>query len=245
MQHISRYFISISLLFFIFQTSSQEKAKYSIAKNTIREVDSIVYKQPYGLRIGVDISKPILHQFNDKYNGLEFVTDYRISKRVYVAAEFGFEEEKSNEDFTNSTAIGSYARVGVNYNQFNNWLDMNNELFTGFRYGYARFKQTLHSYTPNVTDAQNGIYFPIQEVFVDETTEGLNAHWLELVIGVKVEVYHNLFLSLSGAYKIMVNVSDPENFTSLFSPGFNRIFESNTGFGFNYSISYLIPLKKK
>ncbi|MFQ3297909.1 MAG: hypothetical protein ACI921_001902, partial [Polaribacter sp.] len=29
------------------------------------------------------------------------------------------------------------------------------------------------------------------------------------------------------------------------SPGFNRIFESNTGFGINYTISYLIPFSKK
>jgi hypothetical protein len=40
-------------------------------------------------------------------------------------------------------------------------------------------------------------------------------------------------------------VKEPENFKSLYAPGFNRIFESGTGFGFNYTLTYLIPFQKK
>ena len=43
----------------------------------------------------------------------------------------------------------------------------------------------------------------------------------------------------------MMRVTDPENFKSLYAPGFNRIFETGTGFGFNYTLTYLIPFKKK
>jgi hypothetical protein len=31
----------------------------------------------------------------------------------------------------------------------------------------------------------------------------------------------------------------------LYIPGFERVFSNDTGFSFNYSISYLIPIYKK
>ena len=37
-------------------------------------------------------------------------------------------------------------------------------------------------------------------------------------------------------------VKEPDNFKTLYAPGFNRIFESGTGFGFNYTISYSLLL---
>ena len=245
MQHMFKFFISLTFVFVVCKAHAQEQIKDSITTNTNQEIDSLNYKTAYGLRVGVDISKPILGQLNERYAGLEFVADYRISKKVYIATEFGFEEETANEDFTNSTASGNYARIGLNYNQFKNWLDMNNELLIGFRYGYATFKQTLHSYTPNVTDVTNGIYFPLEKVETNEVTDGLFAHWAEMLIGFKVEVFTNTFLSVSGSYKIMINLKETNGFQPLYAPGFNRIFESNTGFGFNYTISYLIPFKKK
>lgn len=238
-----KYFISIFFLFVLVDAFSQEQKKdtLSIPK------DSIVYKSPYGIRVGIDISKPILSNVSNSYSGLEIVGDYRIKKNLFLAAELGYEEETTDEDFTNSTAKGSYIRLGVNYNAYENWLDMNNEIFVGGRYGFSLFDQTLNSYTPNVTDPDSNIsnYFEPNPVNISETTTNLNAHWTELMVGFKVETFKNLFLSVSASYKILITVKDPENFKTLYSPGFNRIFESGTGFGFNYTISYLIPFTKK
>ena len=205
------------------------------------EKDSTVYKTAYGLRIGADISKPILASFNSNYSGFELVADYRINKRFYIAVEVGFEEKVSIEDYTNSTSKGNYIRIGFNYNAYDNWLDMNNEVFTGVRYGLGVFDQTLNSFIPNV----NSLYFPSETIINPSTELGLTAHWTEFIVGIKVETFKNLFISTSISYKIVLAVDDQENFKTLFSPGFNRIFESGTGFGFNYSISYLIPFVNK
>jgi hypothetical protein len=227
-------------LFFVFVDGfSQEQKKDSISK------DSIVYKSKYGLRLGIDISKPILAQFNNDYSGLEITGDYRISKRFYAAAELGYEEKTSAEDFTNSTAKGSYIRLGFNFNAYENWLDMNNEIALGYRYGFSLFDQTLNSYTPNITDVDNGIYFPVNAITTPITATDLTAHWSEFILGLKVETFNNFFVSFSVSYKVLMSVKEPENFKTLYSPGFNRIFESNSGFGFNYTLSYLIPFSKK
>ncbi|QOD61230.1 hypothetical protein H9I45_01925 [Polaribacter haliotis] len=237
-----KYFISIFFLFVFVDGFSQEQKKDSLASKT---KDSIVYKTGYGFRVGIDISKPIKAQFDGSYSGFEIVGDYRIKKNLYLAAEIGYEEETNNEDYTNSTAKGNYIRLGVNYNAYQNWLDMNNEIFVGYRYGFSLFEQTLNNYTPNTSSKDFGNYFPTVPITVPQTTTGLNAHWSELMVGIKAETFKNFFVSFSVSYKVMMSVKDPENFKSLYAPGFNRIFESNTGFGFNYTLSYLIPFTKK
>ena len=233
-----KYFISIYFFLVFADGFSQEQKKDTLVDS---KKDSIVYKTNYGLRLGIDISKPIKALFSNSYNGFEIVGDYRIKKNFYIATEIGFEEETSEEDYTNSTSKGNYIRLGFNYNTYKNWLDMNNEIYLGYRYGFSTFKQTLNSYTPNV----NTQYFPANTITTPITTTGLNAHWSEFVIGFRTETFKNFFITFSGSYKIMMSVKEPENFKTLYSPGFNRIFETGTGFGFNYTLTYLIPFQKK
>ena len=237
-----KYFISICLLFVFTENFSQEQKKDSIIS---QEKDTVIFKTNYGLRLGMDISRPLFSSLYSNYNGLEIVADYRIKKNVYIAAEIGFEEKTSIEDYSNSTSKGNYIRLGLNYNAYDNWLDMNNEIFVGYRYGFSLFNQTLNNYTTNVSDMENGSYFPSVLNTIGQASKTLNAHWSEFMIGVKAETLHNLFIGFSFSYKILMSVKDPENFKTLFSPGFNRIFESSTGFGINYTISYLIPFSKK
>ena len=230
-----KYIISFCLLFVYTNGFTQKKEVPNTKK------DTITYKTGYGLRIGVDISRPVLSTVDKSYSGLELVGDYRISKKWYLATELGYEEEKTFEDFTTSTSKGSFIRLGANFNAYKNWLDMNNEIYVGMRYGFALFDHTLNSYKANVGNT----YFPANTITTPMTETGLTAHWTELQLGIKVEVLKNLFLSGGFSYKIMLSVDDQKNFKSLYAPGFNRIFDSNTGFGFNYTISYLIPFVNK
>jgi hypothetical protein len=231
-----RFFISLFFFFILVDGFAQNQQE-----ETDLKVDSIVYKSPYGLRLGIDISKPIKAAVDGSYNsGFEILADYRVSKRFFIATEIGYEDETTQEDYTNSTAKGSYIRLGFNYNAYENWLDMNNEIFVGYRYGFSVFDQTLNSYTPNISST----YFPAN-TFTPNTATNLNAHWSELMVGVKAETFKNLFVGFSVSYKVLMAVKEPDNFKTLYAPGFNRIFESGTGFGFNYTISYLIPFSKK
>jgi len=232
-----KYFISAFLFFVLVDGFSQAKE----TAITETKKDTIIYKSAYGIRLGIDISKPILGSISDSYSGFEIVGDYRISKRFFVAAELGYEEQNSIEDYTDSSTKGSYAKLGFNYNAYENWLDMNNEIFVGYRYGFSLFDQTLNSFTPNVSSS----YFPANSINNPVTASSLNAHWSEFIFGLKVETFKNLFVSASASYKVLMSVKEPEKFKPLYAPGFNRIFESSTGFGFNYTVSYLISFKKK
>jgi len=203
--------------------------------------DSITYKTPYGLRLGIDISKPIMGMIDSNSSGIEFIADYRIAKNWYIAGEFGTQKERTVEDYTTSTSKGSFLKIGFNYNAYQNWLNMNNEIFVGMRYATSIFDQTLDSYRINTGNE----YFTSNTIASTSSSTGLNAHWTEFVMGIKVEAYKNLFLGFSFSYKIMLSLEHPENFQSLYVPGFNRVFETETGFGFNYTISYTIPFVNK
>ncbi|WP_275316610.1 DUF6048 family protein [Tenacibaculum bernardetii] len=230
-----KYIISLCLIV-IYANGYSQKKEISEAKK-----DSITYKTGYGLRLGVDISRPVLAIVDKSYSGLELVADYRVSKKWYLATELGYEEEITFEDFTKSTSKGSFIRLGANFNAYQNWLDMNNEIYVGMRYGFALFDQTLNSYQSNV----GSTYFPSNTIETPIAETGLTAHWTEFQLGIKVETFKNLFLSAGFSYKIMLSLDDQKNFKTLYAPGFNRVFESNTGFGFNYTISYLIPFVNK
>ena len=225
-RHILLFFISI---LFTITVNSQEKK------------DTIKTKESYGIRIGIDLSKPINSFFQEETKGLELVADIRVLRNYYAAVELGFLDKTTNEDYINFTTKGSYIKAGVNYNAYKNWKGMTNEIYVGLRYGLSFFDQTLNSYTPNV----NGTYFIPEIVEPNTEFKDLTAQWVEFIFGMKVEIFNNLYLGASVSFNNMINTTDPENFKNLQVPGFNRVFLNNAGVGFNYTLSYLIPIVKK
>tara|TARA_R110001583_G_scaffold4351_2_gene25184 strand:+ start:22047 stop:22739 length:693 start_codon:yes stop_codon:yes gene_type:complete len=225
-QHILLFFISILV---ITTVNSQEK------QDTIKNIES------YGIRIGIDLNKPANTFFQSENKGLELVSDIRVARNYYAVVDLGFSERTTNEDYMNFTSKGSYIKAGFNYNAYKNWKGMTNEIYVGLRYGMSFFNQTLNSYTPNV----KGTYFIPITVAPNTEFKDLTAQWIEFVFGMKVETLKNLYLGVSVSFNNMINVKDPDNFKSLYVPGFNRVFSNNKGIGFNYTLSYLIPIIKK
>jgi len=216
---------------------------YGTAQETNAPVaDSLKKTNKYGLRIGADLSKPVRTLLEDGYTGFEIVGDFRVSKRFYAAAEIGNEEKELIESNLSARSSGSYAKLGADFNAYNNWIGLNNAIFVGLRYGFSTFKQELISYNIHQTNQT----FPSEVVIDPQEFTGLTAHWAELVVGVKTEVLNNLYLSLNVQLKRMFSEDIPQNFDNLFIPGFNRTNDfSEYGVGYGYSLTYLIPIFKK
>ncbi len=239
-QLILKYCTSIIALFlFSLTVSAQEKTL----------IDSTLHQKKYGLRIGLDISKPIMAAFSDEFEGYELVADYRLSTKLYLAGEIGYINKQSREDTYKFSTDGSYTKLGVNWNLYNNWLDMDNELYVGGRYGFSVFDQDLTEYIVyqegTSIEGISGSYFTPKTSTDPIHYNNLTAHWVELVIGIKVETFPNLFLGASGSYNTMISDVDPTNFNNLYVPGFGKVYSTNSGFTFNYTITYRIPFYKK
>nr|WP_278012029.1 DUF6048 family protein [Flavobacterium gyeonganense] len=251
-------FFSICLFFtVVFLGQAQEIANDTIKKeisatkpkpNKVQVVaetttDSVpVKKDRYGLRVGVDLYKLTRGFYDKDYKGVEFVGDFRLTKKYYIAAELGIEDKTTDDDRLNSTATGTYIKGGFDYNLYNNWLDMENLISVGLRGGFSTFSQELNSYkiyspdkywgeTPVITDAKK--------------YTGLTAAWAEVAVGMKAKVFNNLFVGFGVQLKLLLANKEPEDFENLYIPGFNRTYDGSFGVGFNYTVSYFIPLYKK
>ena len=53
--------------------------------------------QKYGLRAGLELSKLLRTSLDDDYTGLELVGDYRLSEKLFLAAELGSENKTTFE----------------------------------------------------------------------------------------------------------------------------------------------------
>ena len=217
----------------------------TIAQTEITQ-DSTKLKKKYGLRLGIDLAKPIISFFDDNYTGFEIVGDYRITRNLYIAGEIGNEKKSLQTDYLDVTSSGSYFKAGVDYNVYTNWLDMDNMIYGGLRMGAATFKETVNSFTYYNTDH----YWDPEDgpLVITDSQEfsGLSSIWTEVIVGIKAELLNNLYMGLNVQFKYMVSQNEPNNFENLYVPGFNRTYDSGGfGFGFGYNISYLIPLYKK
>ncbi|WP_297334015.1 DUF6048 family protein [Flavobacterium sp.] len=244
-QSILKYIISLSIMLAAGQVFGQ------VATDTVAPPAETVVPAAkadrYGLRLGVDLNKIAKGFYTDDYRGLEIVGDYRLSKKLYAAAEIGNEEYTIDDRQVNFTTTGSYLKVGFDFNAYENWLDMENMIYVGFRYSVASFSQTLNSY--KIYDNRlivDGVRY-LDEVTVISGREysSLNAHWAEVVGGVKAEVFDNLFLGFSVRLNLLFTDKKPDNFDNLHIPGYNRTYAGSFGAGFNYTVSYFIPLYKK
>ena len=210
-------------------------------KVTETKKDSIpLKKERYGLRLGVDLFKLTRMLYEEDYRGIELVGDYRLTRKHYLAAEIGNEEKTVDEDQLNFTTNGTYLKVGFDYNTYENWLNMENIISIGLRYGVSSFSQTLNNfeiYNPNN-------YFEEILLLPGEKYDGLTAQWIEVIAGTKVKVINNVFVGFNFSLKYLVSQKVPDSFDNLYIPGFNRTYDGKFGVGFNYTISYFIPLYK-
>lgn len=238
--YILKFIISLLLLFGSHLLQAQKKQIDLIQK------DTITHMEQYGLRLGVDLSKKIIGQFDSDFDGIEFVADFRLGQFLYLAAEVGQEKKTITEDTYSFTPDGQYIKIGIDKNSYDNWYGMNNMIHIGGRLAYSKYSQTVEQYAIFDTDRYwNPEGFGISDNTLP-TYEGLSAMWLELVFGTKVELFANIYLNASVRGGYLLNHNPNTNFPNNWVPGFNAVTEeSKFGVGYNYSISYLIPLFKK
>ena len=235
MKYILQYVTSSLLILCCLLVGAQEEET--------KTIDSVNYIQEYGLRVGIDFGKLIRTAVDDDYSGFEINGDFRLTKKLYIAGELGTEEKTTTTDFLSTTANGNYIKIGIDYNMYSNWLGMNNMIYSGFRTGFSTFSQTRNSYTIYNQDQFWQPQFTNTEA---EEFSGLSATWLELIIGIKAEVFNNLFIGINAQLKGTISDKSPESFENPYIPGFNKTYDSgNFGVGYGYTISYLIPIFKK
>jgi len=76
---------------------------------------------------------------------LSAITGFR--KNIISRVNWAMKTKPSMMTSSNFTTKGTYFKAGFDYNLYENWLDMENMVYIGARYGVSSFSQTLNSYT--------------------------------------------------------------------------------------------------
>ena len=196
------------------------------------------------IRLGFDVFKPIKSSSDGDNLNYEIVGDLQITENLYLAAEYGLTDRLIEDENINFNSNGSFLRFGFDYNMFKNWVGMDNSIFLGLRYGSSNFSNKIESYNVRNSDAYFSNFVDNNYQTIDHSN--LTGNWLEIVAGVKVETFNNVYLGFSLRLNKLLSTQKPENFDNLYIPGFNKVTDDNTfGSGFNYTLSYSIPLRKK
>jgi len=184
-----RFCTSLICIFVLASGFSQDKTI------DLNPKDTTAYKQVYGLRAGIDISRLINSFVNDNYTGLEIVGDYRLSQKLYLAAEIGNEKKTKQEDLYNFTTSGSYFKAGIDFNSYGNWYGEQNMITLGGRFAVSNFSQTINNY--QLFDSSR-YWSPTRFIDgsgnVQREFNGRTKSWVEAVVGVKMELVKNLYV---------------------------------------------------
>lgn len=222
MKRITSRFIFFSTLLLSIAAAAQENV---LEKVTTR-----------GLRIGIDGGHAIVHQVLPERRGWEVVSDYQLRRKWFVAGEFGYQSVDVDEESFEYDLSGGYLKLGVDYDVLKS-VNTDDIVTVGLRYGTSVYRHqandiTLNNYWGNLTGSI--------------TDKQFNANWLELVFGVKAELFFlkNVFLGWSVRSGLYLWGEKDERMDALVIPGFGR-GDSNIGITFNWTLSYRIPFTKE
>ena len=196
------------------------------------------------IRLGFDLLKPVLSSSEGDNLNYEIVGDLQLTENIYLAGEYGLVDKVIEDENINFNSTGSFLRIGFDYNMFENWIGMDNSIYIGLRYGTSNFSSKILDY--NVRNKDSYFSNLVTNEFQTIEYSNLSGNWIEILLGIKVETFKNVYLGLSLRLNKLLSDKKPDNFGNLFIPGFNKVTDENTfGSGFNYTLTYSIPLKKR
>lgn len=212
-------------------------AATATAQSKKDSIKTIMLEVPAGLRVGGDLTRFAIPFFQPYRRDATVVLDARYKDRIYFAADLSYNlVDHSDSNYTYKSS-GFGLSIGANYNLLKRQIPKENfMLYGGFKYGFSLFTYEIPSYT-----VHSDYWGDYQGSVGSQTKTG---HWVELSLGIKVEVLKNLYLGWSLHDRILLNRAlMNSDFPPLIIPGFGKGYKGNA-FDVQYTISYLFPLYK-
>jgi hypothetical protein len=191
----------------------------------------------YGPRFGIDLARFLYLLADPSQKGAEVSADFEVYRNIYPVFELGYNSISDSRDLFDYASSGTYGRAGIDYNVLSlKDRSAHHTITVGFRYGMSIFSHQVEDVI--IPEDYWGDFVP------ENYENNMTGHWIELVGGMKAEVFSNFFLGWSFRYKILLNPDmDPLMIPEMI-PGFGSGGEERV-FGLTYSIYYKIPLLKK
>lgn len=189
-----------------------------------------------GLSVHADIAAPVIGAITHKAVDLEFQVDVNLYRRIFPIFEAGFTSVNHRSDNMASYGTASpFFRVGLNYGLLKPFKDNGNPRdvrcypFAGLRYAFSPMNYKIDGMVVN--DPYWG-----NEQTVAFSKPLVYTGWLEVVAGVRVDLYKGLTMGWSVRLKTLMHTTAPDKSHLWYVPGFGR--SSDAAFSLNYTIGY-------
>lgn len=220
MKLIQIYILSLATNFLCISLFAQEDS-ISLDAGTVStertiNTDSLkTLQKPVGkLFVGVDVFTPIMSIFSDKQGGQGLIS-YHIAKKWNVVGEFGYEKNHYDELDWDIDVKGMYLKLGFNWFISQDYKDASNGFYTGVRFAYASYQQTVNQYPIRLASNQIDEYGSLPKANV-------SAYWIEILGGARIQLVGNLYADLSIRPEIYVGSKKQQDIDPLVIPGYGK-----------------------
>jgi len=228
MQSIYKFTISILFCLTVFTVQAQ------VAEKKKTEVKLPEVKLLNGFTVQVDVASVASSALNsgDSYS-MEGGVQIDLKKKYYPIVELGIAgANKLSVDNIGFKTNGLFGRLGIDINLIKPKKDSKpttNLFLAGVRLGMTNFGYDL----TNVTITDN--YWGGTET-INYTNQRSTKVWFEIVAGVRVEVFKNIFMGWTVRNKNLIGEDKPGKVFPWYIPGFGQNTGSN--WGINYTVGY-------
>ncbi len=222
------FFINITVLLLVLSFPSFAQAP----KKEFKVIPKEVVPLYNGTFVGVDVYGIGSKMLGGNFMSSEVSVDMNLKNRFFPVLEAGFGATNTdNEEGFIYKSSAPYFRIGMNYNTMFKKKSLSH-LYVGVRYAFSAMSYDVKG--PALKDD----IWP-GEVPFEYSGEKTTAQWIELVIGVRAQIYKNFLMGWALRYKSRLSVKENVNTTPWYIPGFGE--NKSTTFGVTYSLIYKLP----
>jgi len=234
-----KYILSTFFLFsYCLCTTSQNS---TMIDRTIRYEDAIDETNKSivvcGGALALDLFSPIQMLLSD-YGGFQIDFSLNIKKTFFPTFEIGYGicNHKDGYTLVKYKTSAPFFKIGLDYNILKD-KTQSNRMFVGCRYGFSNFKFNISG--QEIVDPIWKYSEPFDYKNINTTT-----HWVELLAGVRVKIWRNIYMGWSIRYKKHISSSSNTFAEPYYIPGYGSTTNSSS-WGGSYSIIYDLKFSRK
>lgn len=203
----------------------------AVAQEKKKEVEK---KEPLyrGTYVSADIYGIGSKLFGGNFLSSEINVSVNLKNQFFPVVEIGYgtTDTTDEDNGIHYKSSAPYYRIGLNFNTMFK-KKSENFLYAGLRYGFSSFSYDVDAtlYDPVWKDEYPFVY----------NNQKSNFSWMEVLLGVNVQIYKNFHMGWAVRYKARISVKETLNTTPWYVPGFGSNKSSNIGI--TYSLIYKLP----
>lgn len=231
-ESISTYIIALLALSSLWMMPGKLQAQETPKPSETEETKPALFQ---GVYVGVDVFGFLNKALGSDATTTEASVEVNLLNRFFPVVEFGYGSMDTTGEDTDIhfKTSAPFFRAGFNYNIFYKKPHLPGYFTAGLRYGFSSFDYDVQA--PDLVDPNWGhVHIPI-----DYQGVKTKASWLELVIGLKTNVYKNFYMGFTVRYRSRISMTKNEYSEPYYIPGYGRGKPNN--YGITYNIVYKLP----